>query len=430
MNKFHDMKKILSIIGFVLFVNGSWSQSAQSITTDVSLVNQLCPDFVFDTLLNYKKEKVTLSEFKGKFVIIDFWGTFCIPCINAIPKMEQLQRKFGDSLQVLMVATDGFQKAKQFYETRQKANKPMLLPCAINRKFVKYFQIKEVSTYVWIDDQGTIKAITDESQITEQRVADFIRGKSIEVRQKIKTVFRDYKNSLVTTANEMDSGSVLYNSSFTKYLNGFIPTYSPLTRGRTKVSVTNLSIALLYRIAFGDTAHSIEFNRTVIESAHPEKLSCPKNEAYETWKFDNTFCYELTVPKEKQKDILKIMQGELKRMFGYNAFEEYRTQKCLVLTAEKDFHFWANKTASPKLVFNTGGITVTNHPFAQFTEMIRHYMQDKIILDETGITGNVDIFLQAEMNDVNSVMEALKKYGLHLRWENRQVQVLVIKDPE
>jgi len=411
-------------------MNVSWSQSAQSINTEVSLVNQICPDFIFDTLLNYKKEKLALSELKGRFVIVDFWGTFCVPCVKAIPKMEQLQKKFGDSLQVLMVATDGFQKAKQFYETRQKVNKPMFLPCAINRKFVKYFQIREVSTYVWIDDKGYIKAITDESQITDQQVADFIRGKSIQVRQKVKTVFRDEKNSLVTVANETDSGSVLYNSSFTKYLNGFIPTYASLTRGRTKVSATNLPVSLLYRIAFGDTANAIELNRTLIECAHPEKLDCPKNESYETWKLDNTFCYELTVPKEKQKDILKIMQEELKRMFGYNAFQEIRIQKCLVLTAEKDFHFWANKTETPKLVYSTGGITVRNHPFAQFAGMIRHYMQDKVIFDETGITGNIDVVLQAEMNDVDSVMEALKKFGLQLRWEERQVQMLVIKDPE
>jgi len=67
------MKKILSIIGFVLFVNASRAQSAQSINTEVSLINQLCPDFVFDTLLNHKKEKLALSELKGRFVIVDFW---------------------------------------------------------------------------------------------------------------------------------------------------------------------------------------------------------------------------------------------------------------------------------------------------------------------------------------------------------------------
>jgi uncharacterized protein YqgQ len=250
------------------------------------------------------------------------------------------------------------------------------------------------------------------------------------VRQKGTLVSRDYKKSLVTIANEMDSGSVLYNSSFTKYLNGFIPTYTPLTRGRTKISVTNLPISLLFRIAFGDSANAIDYNRTVIESAHPEKFTCPKGEDWEVWSLDNTFCYELTVPKDKQHEILQIMRYELKKFFGYNAFQEYRTQKCLVLRAEKSFNFWADKKATPKLSYNMGGITVTNHPFARFSGMIQHYMQDKIIFDETGLTGNVDIVLQAEMNDVNSVNEALKKYGLHLHWEERQVQMLVIKDPE
>lgn len=424
------MKSILPFFCFLLlFINENRSQPVASYANR-SLINQLCPDFAFDTIINYKNEKLSLSDFRGKFVIVDFWGTFCIPCINAIPKMEQLQKKFGENLQVLMVATDGFQKAKHFYETRQKVNKPMFLPCAINRKFVKYFQIKEVSTYVWIDDQGYVKAITDESQLTDQNVDDFVKGKSIRVRQLGKTVSRDYKKSLVTVANEMDSGTVLYNSSFTKYLNGFTSTYAPLTRGRTKISATNLPISLLFRIAFGDTANAVELNRTVIESAHPEKFICLKGEYWETWKLNNTYCYELTVPKDKQHEILQIMRDELRRFFGYHAFQEYRTQKCLVLRAEKNFQSWAGKTTAPKLVYNTGGITVTNHPFARFAGMIRHYMQDKIIFDETGLTGNVDIVLDAEMNDVDSVNESLKKYGLQLHWEDRKVQMLVIKDPE
>lgn len=424
------MKSILSLYCFLLlFINENRSQSVAS-QTNGALINQLCPDFTFDTLFNYKKEKLALTDFRGKFVIVDFWATFCTPCIKAFPKMEELQKKFGDSLQVLLVATDGFQKAKQFHETRLKANKPMVLPCAINRKFVNYFKIREVSTYIWLDDQGYIKAITDESQITDQNVADFLKGRSMQVRQKETPVFRDAKKSLVAIAHEMDTGNVLYNSTFTKYLNGFISSHASLTRVRTKVSATNLPISLLFRIAFGDTANAIDYNRTVIESAHPEKLVPPQGAYFDEWKLDNTYCYELTVPQEKQHERLKIMRDELKRFFGYNAFHEYRTQKCLVLRAEKNFHFWADKKATPKLVYNTGGITVTNHPFAKFSGMIQHYMQDKIIFDETGLTGNVDIVLQAEMNDIDSVNEALKKYGLQLHWEQRQVQMLVIKDPE
>jgi thiol-disulfide isomerase/thioredoxin len=425
------MKKILLIIGLALFfIKAVRSQPVQPNITNVSFVNQLCPDFVFDTLINYKKEKLAIADLKGKFVIIDFWGTFCLPCIADFPKLESLQKKYSDSLQILLVAADGYQKAKLFYETRAKAKRPMYLPCAINRKFVKYFQVKEVSTYVWIDDQGYIKAITDYSQITAQNVADFINRKNLQLRNKQKEVIIDHKKYLVTVASEMDSSSVMYNSSLTKYLKGVSPAYYFPRKGiPTKVYARNMPIRNLYQIAFGDSMKAVPFNRTVIESAHPEKIACPKEEDFETWKVDNTFCYELTVPAEMQKDILLIMRENLNRLFGLHVYLEYRTKNCLVLKKDKEPHFFSDKTATPKKVWSTGGITVMNYPFAVFADMIQHYNPGIIVLDETGITGNIDLVIQAEMNDVDSLNKALEQHGLHLYYEDRQVQMLVIKDP-
>ena len=113
------MKNLLSIV-FVLAVvlNAARSQSVNSFTAGGPKIDQLCPEFSFDTLFNYSKEKLSLAELKGKFVIVDFWGTFCLPCIAAFPKLEKWQKQFGDSLQILLVATDGYQKTKLFYETR------------------------------------------------------------------------------------------------------------------------------------------------------------------------------------------------------------------------------------------------------------------------------------------------------------------------
>jgi thiol-disulfide isomerase/thioredoxin len=384
---------------------------------------------VFDTLLNYKKEKLALADLKGKFVIIDIFGTFCLPCIKDIPKIERFQKKFGDSLQILMVATDGFEKARQLYETKAKGNDPLYLPCAINRNLVNYFQVKEVSTYVWIDDQGYIKAISNDSQMTEQNVADFVNRKALHIRPLEKFVGMDYKKDLVSCAREIDSSTVLYSSTLTKCLKSFRSGYGLLVKGRTKVSVTNMGIMNLYQIAFGDTTGGIKYNRTVIECTHPEKFIMAKEEDFEAWKLDNTFCYELRVSREKQKDIFKIMQDDLKRLFGYNVYEEYRTQKCLVLTADKNARMMADRSATPKIIYNAGGGAVINYPFADLFEMIQHYNQDKIILNETGITGNVAVTLQAQMNDIEALNEALKKYGLNLAYKNRQVKMLVIRDP-
>jgi thiol-disulfide isomerase/thioredoxin len=380
-------------------------------------------------LYNYKNEKLSLAELKGKFVIIDFWGTFCIPCIRAFPKLDSLQKKFGDSLQILLVATDGYQRAKHFYETRRKANNPMYLPCTINRSMVKYFQVQSVSTYAWIDDKGYIKAITDESQLTEKNIADFLKGQMGKVREKEKTVIIDYKKPLAEVAKEIDSNSGVYRSMLTRYLKGVRSAMTTGKKGLNRLFAYNSSIRNLYQIAYGDSTGFLPSNRIVIESAHPEKITMPKNEDFEIWKLNNTVCYEITVPEAKCDSIQKMMCDDLKQLFGYNVYQECQVKKCLVLKAEKGFRFLEDTTIAPKVSYNTGGIIVTNYPFQQLVEMIDHYNRDKIFFDETGLTGKIDITIQAMMNDVDALNKELKRYGLSLQYEDRQVQMLVIKDP-
>jgi thiol-disulfide isomerase/thioredoxin len=38
---------------------------------------------------------VSLSDFKGKVVLADFWATYCIPCVKALPELQALQQKYG-----------------------------------------------------------------------------------------------------------------------------------------------------------------------------------------------------------------------------------------------------------------------------------------------------------------------------------------------
>lgn len=55
------------------------------------LPGQPAPAF---TLLDNTGKKASLSEFKGKVVYLDFWGTWCQPCLNEIPASHELAKKF------------------------------------------------------------------------------------------------------------------------------------------------------------------------------------------------------------------------------------------------------------------------------------------------------------------------------------------------
>jgi thiol-disulfide isomerase/thioredoxin len=65
---------------------------------------QLAPDF---TLKDLDGKDVSLSQYKGKVVLINFWATWCDPCRIEIPWLIEMQQKYGDKgFTVLGVAMD------------------------------------------------------------------------------------------------------------------------------------------------------------------------------------------------------------------------------------------------------------------------------------------------------------------------------------
>lgn len=72
---------------------------------------QAAPDF---TVYDSSGNKVKLSDYLGKPVILNFWASWCGPCKSEMPGFDNLYKKYGDSVQFLMVnLTDGTQETKE-----------------------------------------------------------------------------------------------------------------------------------------------------------------------------------------------------------------------------------------------------------------------------------------------------------------------------
>ena len=52
------------------------------------------------------QKTVSLSEFQGKPVVLNFWATWCAPCIEEVPSIVALQKEMGDKVVVLAVSID------------------------------------------------------------------------------------------------------------------------------------------------------------------------------------------------------------------------------------------------------------------------------------------------------------------------------------
>lgn len=65
---------------------------------------EAAPDF---TLTDISGKQVSLKDYRGKVVLVDFWATWCPPCRVSIPAMEELHKEYGPKgLQVLSISMD------------------------------------------------------------------------------------------------------------------------------------------------------------------------------------------------------------------------------------------------------------------------------------------------------------------------------------
>jgi peroxiredoxin len=90
------------------------------------LVGKPAPDF---TLLDMQGRQVSLSQFRGKVVILNFWATWCPPCRKEMPSMERLYRDFKEKDMVMLavnVDENGKQAVREFLQ-RMPYSFPILL---------------------------------------------------------------------------------------------------------------------------------------------------------------------------------------------------------------------------------------------------------------------------------------------------------------
>src|ERR1051326_116811 len=97
-------------------------------------------------------KKVSLSDFKGKVIILDFWATWCEPCKKEIPDFITLRQKYGArGLQIVGISVEDSMKMAKTYATQMKMNYPVLLAEGKEDVLKAYEPINGIPVSVVID---------------------------------------------------------------------------------------------------------------------------------------------------------------------------------------------------------------------------------------------------------------------------------------
>lgn len=137
--------------------------------------SHLAPNFV---RLDQDHKKVELSAYRGKIVLLNFWATWCGPCLAEIPRFAAWQQEYGESgLQVIGIAMDdGEQPVRAAYQ-KLKLNYPVVMG---DEKIGKmYGGVLGLPVTFLIDTKGIIRSKhqgTADAKTIEREIRSLLSG--------------------------------------------------------------------------------------------------------------------------------------------------------------------------------------------------------------------------------------------------------------
>ena len=391
------------------------------------------PDIVLEHIVNYNGGSARLTDFNDRLLILDFWETWCTPCVKGLPLMQQLQQEFGGQLQLLLVST---QKTTTIAPFLRKNN--ISLPSVTEGKYLnKLFPHQFVPYQVWIKN-GKVFALTTHQAVTAANIRDVLSGKRSSLAEKKFDFDYDPRKPLLLNENGGKLSDLQYRSLITGYIDGIgSGGVSTDSMGRYKLRALNANVLQLYRAIFrlGQSSPLALTNRCILELDTSRVLPPKHIPAYSPEVRDKYFCYELIVPPALKAQAHDLMLEDLNRFFGalyqVRAAVEKRTVDCWVLRkkpgAEKKL---ASRSRETENTLDDSGIrTCRKQAFAGFVKSVS-YLYHRLpcpIVDQTGITGDIDISYPATEKDIRLFAAYLERYGLYLQQKPCAIDMLVIK---
>jgi len=285
------------------------------------------------------RQSIKLNHYKGKLIILDFWGSYCAPCIRFLPKLDSLGQAFKQQIQVLPVSD--IKKAGELSTAlnRLKILSGFKAPVALsNEKLKKYFPHQLVSHVIWINRDGVVCAVTESDYVTQNNIEELLAGKKVQWPQKIDFNSSFYKRPLLSfNHSELQKPQRIYSSVFTGNMEGISPPIGTFKDSISQTSTTgyyNMELLAMCQMAM-EYRTGAPISQFILDVKDKERYIKNDNITYRDWSRDNTYCYSVSLPLTLSDEQLQtIIKADLIRWLAVLGITVTKTEEGKFLVKE------------------------------------------------------------------------------------------------
>jgi len=410
---------------------------------DSLVIGDTLPDISLPGTINYATSELQLKDLRGKAIILDFWSPSCISCIEKFPVMDSLQRKFKDSMQIILVNTQTRDSTLRFFAMRKKIHMPNGILITGDTLLSKLFPHYGEPYHVWIDQKGVVRHLADSYNATPENVATFISGKNQQF-----VAYRARQQYVKSLFDQQWQDKLRYYSYISNAIRGTQPG-SDLNEDYAHLNINNASIVELFMIAYGRGEY-YKYSRPgalVLHVADSFQYVRPKdNNRFDTWFEAYCFNYDLQLPKGKTQNQYQIMQEDLKRYFNFKVMVHKKEMPCwfLIRTSAKNKVF--SKRNEAKENFRKDDIRepildsvryLYRQPFKTFASRLGGWIEQGLklpFIDATGFNELIDIQIPGNVIDnidlahLKQLRVVLQNYDMDLVKKPGLIEVLELEE--
>ena len=148
-------KKLNYLVFFIYLISSSGSNSIERPDIKNLIIHNEKKKIEKAEFFNSKNKKVSLNDYKSNIVIINFWATWCAPCKEEMPHLNQLKSKskFKDiEIIPINIADEELKKSKEFFEKLNINNLEIFYGSSL--ELAKEFKLRGIPTTIIIDKEG------------------------------------------------------------------------------------------------------------------------------------------------------------------------------------------------------------------------------------------------------------------------------------